>query len=58
MRGAVGGSLGSTPVVCGGDFGDKCYAYIKNSSSIDTGNTGNKSEYNAKSIFVSINSIE
>ena len=36
--GAVGGNLGSTPVVCGGTIGnnttDKCYAYIKNSSSI------------------------
>ena len=38
-NGAVGGNLGSTPVVCGGygDAGigstDKCYAYIKSPSS-------------------------
>ena len=44
-NGAVGGTLGSTPVVCGGTFGnnttDKCYAYIKSPSSIQGyGNLG------------------
>ena len=47
MRGAVGGSLGSTPVVCGGDWIDKCYTYIKNQSTIEGyGNSGNGSETN------------
>ena len=44
-NGAVGGNLGSTPVVCGGTLGnnttDKCYAYIKSPSSIQGyGNLG------------------
>ena len=47
MRGAVGGSLGSTPVVCGGDWIDKCYTYIKNQSTIEGyGNSGNGLETN------------